>query len=123
VNSPTDHWLYPILFKFYADRRNFKKYGNNKDNAYAQAIMEIEAGMYDFSKITRLEVVDHTPCKNCKGVGYVEGIIKKEECKRCFGMGSPGRTQIFWDANKQIQLSLQDDDQTLKIFIKEREKV
>lgn len=46
--------------------------------------------MGDFGEVTRLEIID------------------KE------------RTVIFHDPNKEIELSLQDDNRTLKIFIKER---
>ena len=31
-----------------------------------------------------------------------------------------GRTTIFWDDNLEINLSLQDDGKTLKVFVDER---
>lgn len=68
-------------------------------------------------KVTRLEIIDHTPCSKCDG----KGIISAEICSICSGVGMMGRQVIFWDNTKQIELSLQDDDRTLKIFISERD--
>lgn len=67
-------------------------------------------------KVTRLEIIDHTECKECGG----NGVFGLDECKNCAGMGFPGRRVVFWDKNKMVQLSLQDDDRTLKIFISDR---
>ena len=47
--------------------------------------------------VTRLEIIDHT---------------------RPLEEGG-GRTVIFWDDNKNIELSLQDGGKTLKIFIED----
>lgn len=49
-------------------------------------------------KVTRLEIIDHTKPLEDGG----------------------GRTVIFWDENKKIELQLQDDDRTLKVFISEK---
>ncbi len=65
------------------------------------------------SEVTRLEVVDHSVCDEC---GAALDI-----CRKCGGMGFEGRSVIFWDKNKKIELSLQDDKQTLKIFISDRD--
>lgn len=76
----------------------------------------------DVSGVTRLEIVDHTPCKACKGKMYVivEGNDKPTECPACGGLGCLGRSVVFWDQKKSIDLSLQDEGRTLKVFIKER---
>lgn len=73
--------------------------------------------------VTRLETVDHSACTNCTGSGRIEiaGQRGQLECPVCHGIGSMGRSVVFFDSNKRIELSLQDDDRTLKIFIKERE--
>lgn len=52
----------------------------------------------DPKKITRFEIIDHTKPLEDGG----------------------GRTVIFFDDNKELELSLQDDDRTLKIFVTER---
>lgn len=77
----------------------------------------------DVSGVTRLEIVDHTPCKTCKGkkLVMIEGNDQPTECPVCHGLGCPGRGVVFWDQTKSIDLSLQDDARTLKIFIKERD--
>lgn len=83
----------------------------------------------DVSKVTRLELVDHTACTNCKGVGRVltetdsaagQSTAFSVECPKCRGSGTPGRSVVFWDPNRALKLSLQDDGRTLKIFISER---
>lgn len=68
----------------------------------------------DTSKVTRLELIDHTPCKACTPSARIL-------CGACGGTGIKGRTVVFWDVTKQVELSLQDDDRTLKIFISERD--
>lgn len=67
-------------------------------------------------KVTRLEIIDHTICKTCTGQGGTEDVW----CGACGGTGMRGRTVVFWDAAKEVKLSLQDDGRTLKIFIEER---
>jgi hypothetical protein len=73
-------------------------------------------------EVTRLEIIDHTPCDTCKGKRFV--IVEGEKgltiCPFCNGNGFPGRAVIFRDDTKSIILSLQDDGRTLKIFINER---
>lgn len=73
--------------------------------------------MKNLSKVNRLEVIDHTKCFYCKGTG--DGTNTRV-CEHCGGAGFPGRAVIFWDDNKKIELSLQDDDRTLKVFISEK---
>ena len=48
--------------------------------------------------VTRLEIIDHTRPLEDGG----------------------GRTVIFWDEAKEIELSLQDNERTLKVFIYEK---
>jgi hypothetical protein len=67
-------------------------------------------------KVNRFEIVDHSPCAMCHGKSSPE----EKPCVNCNGMGSPGRRVVFWDDSKQIELHLQDDDRTLKVFISER---
>lgn len=50
------------------------------------------------TEITRFEVIDHT--KSLEEGG--------------------GRTVIYFDPNKMLELSLQDDNRTLKIFVQDR---
>lgn len=76
----------------------------------------------DLSGVTRLEVIDHTKCVNCHGSGiiHIEGQNHPFECTSCHGGGIRGREVIFFDPDKQIELSKQDDGKTLKIFISDR---
>jgi hypothetical protein len=73
--------------------------------------------------VTRLETVDHSACTHCKGTGRISiaGQLGSLECPACHGSTVMGRSVVFWDANKKIELSLQDEGRTLKVFIKERE--
>ena len=78
-------------------------------------------------KVTRFEIINHTPCDECGGTGRVvvmdpshrEGP-EQMECKDCHGLGSPGRTVYAYNENLKLELSLQDDGRTLKVFIDER---
>jgi hypothetical protein len=81
------------------------------------------------SKVTRLEIIDHTPCTNCEGTGIYyaptdsaagQSISFPAPCGKCGGAGMPGRSVVFWDNNKQVDLELQDDERTMKVFIHER---
>ncbi len=54
----------------------------------------------DVSKVTRFEVIDHTP----PSVG--------------FGVG--GRVFVHDHAHLDLELSLQDDGKTLKVFLKNK---
>lgn len=74
-------------------------------------------------KVTRLELINHTACDSCKGAGiiHIEGQDARFECPACHGAGFTGREVVFFDENKQIKASLQDDGRTLKIFIDKRE--
>lgn len=51
------------------------------------------------TEVTRLEIIDHTKPLEEGG----------------------GRTVVFWDKNKKIELLLQDDGKTLKIVIGKRD--
>ena len=77
--------------------------------------------MQDLSKVTRLELVDHSACTYCGGEAYVNQPGERpKKCGACGGTGMKGRQVIFWDANKSIELSVQDDGRTLKIFVSNR---
>jgi DnaJ-class molecular chaperone len=71
-------------------------------------------------QVMRVEVIDQTPCHSCQGSGHT--YRTKIACTACGGIGVPGRNVVFWASSKQIELSLQDDERTLKIFITERVK-
>lgn len=76
------------------------------------------------NRVTRLETVNHTKCDSCFGSGvmHIEGQPGIFECPVCHGQGMSGRNVVFWDSNKQIvDIELQDDGHTLKIFISDRE--
>lgn len=81
------------------------------------------------NRVNRFEIIDYTPCGGCNGKGRRltetdsaagQSIAYDVECPVCHGSGAIGRKVVFHDQNKQIELSLQDDGTTLKIFIKER---
>lgn len=65
-----------------------------KDQVYSDFL----ATKIELDKVTRLEIIDHT--KSLEDGG--------------------GRTVVFWDDKKQIDISIQDDNKTLKVFIHER---
>jgi DnaJ-class molecular chaperone len=72
--------------------------------------------------VTRLEIIDHSPCKNCLGVGYTYVNSSARTCEQCDGAGFAGRKVIMFDKNKKIDIQLQDDDRTLKIFVSDRDE-
>lgn len=74
-------------------------------------------------EVTRLEIIDHTSCDSCEGTGRItiSGQPDSYECPACHGSGLKGRQVVFFDANKQVEASLQDEGRTLKLFINERE--
>lgn len=76
----------------------------------------------DLTKITRLEIINHTNCETCKGAGRVkiEGTTTVLECPECHGSGMTGRQVVFHNPDKEVKLSLQDDGRTLKLFVTKR---
>lgn len=68
------------------------------------------------SKVNRFEIIDHSPCEHCHGAGRIED----DECELCYGAGCIGRTVITHNPHRQIDVELQDDGRTLKVFIHER---
>ena len=77
----------------------------------------------DTTKVTRLELIDHTPCTGCNGEAWIkEEGQKPKSCPNCGGLGTPGRSVLFWDAYKQVELSLQDDGKTLKVFVSNKDE-
>lgn len=78
----------------------------------------------DTSKVTRFEIIDHRPCEECEGVGWVAVPGKREidepkqqQCIGCGGNGMLGRTVMVHNKDVQFDLELQDRDRTLKVFI------
>lgn len=80
-------------------------------------------------KVTRLEIIDHTPCWRCNGTGHVDSetdsaagqsIAFSIPCVSCDGRGCDGREVIVHNPKVQIDVELQDDERTLKVFIHER---
>lgn len=96
--------------------------GVDETQWYLDHIMGLVKASKDVSGVTRLEIMDSTTCKTCKGKKFVliEGNDKPTECPVCHGLGCPGRGVVFWESKKTIELSLQDEARTLKIFINER---
>lgn len=77
------------------------------------------------AEINRLELVDHRPCNKCHGERRYnelqkDGTYKSTECSDCQGMGSAGRSVIFWNDHTEVKSSVQDEGRTLKLFISER---
>lgn len=70
----------------------------------------------DTSKVNRFEVIDHSTCLYCDGQRFIEGV----ECQDCHGLGCQGRKVIMWDDAKSLNVELQDNGRTLKVFIHER---
>lgn len=74
--------------------------------------------------VTRLETIDHTACEQCKGQGImrIEGQDEPFECPSCHGGRLGGREVVFFDDSKRINLELQDEGRTLKVYITKREE-
>ena len=74
------------------------------------------------SKINRFEIIDHTVCTKCDGEMWIDpdNNSKPVQCDMCAGLGCPGRTVVVWDGNKQIDIDIQDDERTLKVYIHDR---
>lgn len=97
----------------------------------------------DTSKVTRIEVIDHTKEDTCEHLlnsgpniwtpgphmwtsgPHIEGVI----CLWC-GYKQGGRVYTFWDKyrvtdipNPKVEVMLQDDGRTLKVFIRTNTEV
>ncbi len=82
-------------------------------------------GYVNTEQVTRVEIIDHTDCTHCGGTGRIYNMNnpnKYLECGGCGGSGMPGRSVVFWDKNKQVDLEVQDGGKTLKIFLHGRYK-
>ena len=53
----------------------------------------------DTSKVTRVEIIDHTGDSNSEDYG---------------------RVYVKWNKNIKVEVHLQDDDRTLKVFVKKK---
>ena len=74
--------------------------------------------------VSRLEIIDHTPCATCddKGIVVAENYsISGHVCPICRGRKMIGRQLVMWDKNKKVNRSVQDEGRTMKIFVSERE--
>lgn len=76
--------------------------------------------MGDTSKVTRFEIINHTPCPECMGDGVLGSYGNQVICPDCEGRGVPGRIVIANGEEFRFSVSLQDDGKTLKVFIHER---
>ena len=83
-------------------------------------------GYVNTSKVTRFEIIDHRPCCECDGSGLVavpsrkKSDEPKQQCVGCGGAGMLGRTVVAHDKGVGVDVELQDDGRTLKVFIHER---
>lgn len=80
----------------------------------------------DTKNVTRFEIIDHLPCNNCEGTGVHnsptdsaggQSISFYGPCKECDGSGVRGREVVFHDKYTQVDVELQDDGRTLKVFL------
>lgn len=67
-------------------------------------------------KVTRVEIIDHRPCYFCDGHGQLQN---GNECTDCNGLGCAGRTVVARNEDISVEVDLQDEERTLKIFIRE----
>lgn len=83
----------------------------------------------DTSNVTRFEIIDHTPCYKCEGTGVYntptdsaagQSISFYGECDECHGSGLRGRQVITRSKYVQVDVELQDDGRTLKVFLHQR---
>jgi len=80
--------------------------------------------------VTRFEVIDHRECLYCRGrmtANYLQkdGTYKEMPCDKCYGSGTRGGRVYGAFSNPetsmiQVELSYQDDDKTLKVFVSDR---
>lgn len=80
--------------------------------------------------VDRFEVVDHRQCVYCRGrctANYLQkdGSYKEQLCDKCDGSGMRGGRVFVASSNAEtsnvkIQLSYQDDDKTLKVFVSDQ---
>lgn len=86
--------------------------------------------MIDYPKLNRLEIIDHRKCSGCNGIGFI--MNNKDNgrgipCANCNTLGTQGRSVIVAGAaykqpdNAAVSMEFQDDDRTLKIFIKDKD--
>lgn len=83
---------------------------------------DLVAELKNRSGINRLEIIDHSDCMYCEGTGKTPtdsaaGLTASFRCIHCDGVGFLGRRVVMWDDGKSVDISLQDDGRTLKLFI------
>ncbi len=71
----------------------------------------------DTSNVTRFEIIDHLPCDNCEGMGVT---TDQKPCEICHNTGVRGREVVFRNKHTQLDVELQDDGRTLKVFLHQR---
>lgn len=75
--------------------------------------------MLELNKVNRLEIIDHRPCDGCRGTGRIENMNDSRRylvCGKCGGGLVNGRT-VLARGDIKIHLELQDNGETLKIFV------
>lgn len=80
--------------------------------------------------VDRFEVIDHRQCVYCRGrckANYLQkdGSYKEQPCDKCDGSGTKGGRVYGAFSNPEtstikVELSYQDDDKTLKVFVNDR---
>lgn len=90
----------------------------------------IAKAVNDTDKVNRFEVIDHRQCVYCRGrctANYLQkdGSYKEQPCDKCDGSGTKGG-RVYGafsnpeTSNIKIELSYQDDDKTLKVFVSDK---
>jgi hypothetical protein len=112
-----------VLFAFIAIAYTAVIYFIGVENGEAKAINKP-------NDVDRFEVIDHRQCVYCRGrktANYAQkdGSYKELPCDKCNGSGTKGGRVYGAFSNPEtsiigIQLSYQDNDKTLKVFIKDR---
>lgn len=106
------------------------------DEPYTYAIKQVDLTRLIRSiqeksnSVDRFEVIDHRQCVYCRGrmtANYAQkdGSYKEMPCDKCDGSGTRGGRVYGAFSNAEtsqikIDLSYQDDDRTLKVFVSDK---